>query len=50
MCASKRVGNCFVLLCVMHTHSGEKFMLKEMKDRSISLKRFKNSLKLYLSF
>ncbi len=26
MCRSKRVGNCFVLLCVMHTHSGQKFM------------------------
>jgi hypothetical protein len=24
MCGSKQVGNCFVLLCVMHTHSGQK--------------------------
>ncbi len=26
MCGSKRVGNCFVLLFVMHTHSGQKLM------------------------
>jgi hypothetical protein len=50
MCGSERVGNCIVLLCVMHTHSGKKMMLKEMKEREISLKRFKNCLKLYLSF
>ncbi len=40
----------FVLLCVMHKHSGQKLMWKEMKDRKISLKKFKNCLKLYLSF
>jgi hypothetical protein len=50
MCGSKQVGNCFVLLCVMDTHSGQKLMWKEMKDRTISLKKFKNCLKLYLSF
>ena len=50
MCRSKQVGNCFVLLCVMHTHSGQKLMCKEMKDRTISLKKIKNCLKLYLSF
>ncbi len=33
------IGNCFVLLCVMHTHSGKKLMWKEMKDRTISLKK-----------
>ncbi len=26
ICKSKQVGNCFVLLCVMHTHSGQKLM------------------------
>ncbi len=26
MCGSKIVGNCFVLLCVMRTHSGQKLM------------------------
>ncbi len=50
MCGSEQVGNCFVLLCVMHTYSGQKLMWKEMKDRTISLRKFKNCLKLYLSF
>ncbi len=50
MCGSERVGNCCVLLCVMHTHSGKKLMLKDVKERKISLKRFKNCLKLYLLF
>ena len=26
MCGSERVGNCFVLLCVMHTHLGKELM------------------------
>jgi hypothetical protein len=47
---SEQVGNCFVLLCVMHTHSGQKLMWKELKDRKTSLKKFNNCLKLYLSF
>ncbi len=47
---SEQVGNCFVLLCVMHTHSGQKLMCKEMKERNISLKKLKKCLKLYLSF
>jgi hypothetical protein len=34
----------------MHTHSGQKLMWKEMKDRKISLKNSKICLKLYLSF
>ncbi len=50
MCGSKQGGNCFVLLCVMHTHSGGKMMWKEMKDRTISVNKIKNRLKLYLSF
>jgi hypothetical protein len=41
ICRSEQVGNCFVLLCVMHTHSGQKLMWKEMKDRKISLKNSK---------
>ncbi len=41
MCRSEQVGNCFVLLCVMHTHSGQKLMCKEMKDRKISMKNSK---------
>jgi hypothetical protein len=50
MCGSEQAGNCFVFLCVMHTHSGQRFMWKEMKDRTISLKKIKNCLNLYLSF
>jgi hypothetical protein len=50
MCGSEQVGNCFVLRCVMHTHSGKKLMWKEMKNRTISLKKIKICLKLYLSF
>jgi hypothetical protein len=42
MCKSEQVGNCFVLLCVIHTHSGEKMMWNEMKDRKIFLKKIKN--------
>ncbi len=38
MCGSEQVGNCVVLFCVMHTHSGQNLMWKEMKDRTISLK------------
>ncbi len=43
MCGSQWDGNCFVLLCVMHTHSGQKLMWKEMKDRTISLKKSKTA-------
>ncbi len=50
MCRSEQFGNCFVLHCVMHTHSGQKLMWKEMKHRTISLKNFNRCLKLYLSF
>ncbi len=50
MCGSEQVGNCFVLLCIVHTHSGQKLMCKEMKDRTISLEKIKNYMKLYLSF
>jgi hypothetical protein len=48
MCGSKQVSNCFVLLCVIYTHSGQKLMWEEIKDRTISLKKIKNCLKLYL--
>jgi hypothetical protein len=43
MCGSKRVDKCFVLLCVMQMHLGWKLMWKEMKERNISLKRFKTA-------
>ncbi len=48
MCGYKQIGNCFVLLCVVYTHSGQKLMWKEMKDRKISLKKIKNCLKTLL--
>ncbi len=41
MCGSKQVGDFLVILCIMHTHSGQKLMWKEMKDRTISLKKTK---------
>ncbi len=50
MCGSERVGNCFVLLCVMHTHLGKELMANKMKQRKISMKRFINCLKLYLAY
>jgi hypothetical protein len=50
MCGSELVGNCFVVLCVMYTHSGQMLMWEEMKDRKIYLKKIKNCLELYLSF
>ncbi len=33
MCGSERVRNCFVLLCVMHTHLGKESMSNKMKQR-----------------
>jgi hypothetical protein len=50
MCGSERVGYCFVLLCVMHTHLGRELMANKMKQRKIPLKRFIESLKLYLAY
>ena len=50
MCGSKRVGNCFVLLCVMHTQLGQNLLAKEMGAKRISLQKFTNCLKLYLGF
>ncbi len=31
MCGSQQVGNCFVLLCVMHTHSGQRWCGRKWK-------------------
>ena len=50
MCGSERVGNCFVLLCAMHTQLGQSLLAKEMRERRISLRKFIYCLKLYLSF
>jgi hypothetical protein len=50
MCGSERVGNCVVLLCVMHTHLGKELMSNKMKQRKIPMKRLKKCLKLYLAY
>ncbi len=50
VCGSERVGNYFVLLCVMHTHLGKELMANKMKQRKIPLKRFIEFLKLYLAY
>jgi hypothetical protein len=50
MCGSERVGNCFVLLCAMHTKLGQSLLADEMRERRISLQKFIYCLKLYLSF
>ncbi len=50
MCGSERVGNCFVLLCVMHTHLGKELMSNKMKQRKIPMKRFIKCLKVYLAY
>ena len=50
MAGSERVGNCFILLCVMHTARGIQLTKVEMLSQHISLKRTHHCLKLYLSF
>ncbi len=50
ICGSERVGSCFVLLCLMHTHLGKDLMSNKMKQRKIPLKRFITCLKLYLAY
>jgi hypothetical protein len=37
MCGSERVGNCFVLLCAMHTQLGQSLLANEKRERRISL-------------
>ena len=46
MCGSKRVGYCFILLCLFHTQLGQKLI---SMHRTESLKSYKECLKLYLS-
>ena len=50
MCGSERVGNCFALLCAMHTQLGKNLLTKEMGARGISWRKFTNCLKLHLAF
>jgi len=47
MCGSKRVGNCFILLCLFYTQLGQKLIATHHTE---SLKSYKECLKLYLSF
>ena len=49
MCGSEQVGNCFALLCTMHTQLGKNLLAKEMRERGISWQKFMNCLKLYLA-
>ncbi len=49
MRGSEQVGNCFVLLCAIHTQMGQSLVAKEMRERRMSLQKFTNCLKLYLS-
>ncbi len=50
MCGLERVGNCFALLCAMHTQLGKILLAKEMGARRITWQKFTNCLKLYLAF
>ncbi len=50
LCGSERVGNCFVLLCAVHTQLGQSLLANEMRERRISLQKFIYCLKLNLSF
>ncbi len=50
MCGSERVGNCFVLLCAMHTQFGQSLLANKLRERRISLQKFISCLKLCLSF
>ena len=50
MFGSEQVGNCFVLLCAVHTQLGQSLLANEMRERRISMQKFIYCLKLYLSF
>ena len=50
MCGLERVGNCFALLCAMHTQLGKNLLAREMAARGIFWRKFTNCLKLYLSY
>jgi hypothetical protein len=50
MTASERVGNMFMLLCVIHTKDGREFFHNGLNELDIALSAFKNCMKLQLSF
>ncbi len=50
MCGSERVGNFFILLCVMYTTSGKCLLSNGLSRERIPLRRFCNCIQLYLAF
>ena len=50
MTASERVGNMFMLLCVIHTKDGQAIFCGGLNAEVISLTAFKDCIKLQLSF
>ena len=50
MCGSERVGNFFILLCVMYTTSGKCLLSDGLSRERIPLQRFRDCIKLYLGF
>ncbi len=50
MCGSERVGNCFILLCVLNTAVGQKLIKPGLRSRNISLKKIISCLKLCLGY
>ncbi len=50
MAGLEQVGNCFILLCLMHTQQGQDLTDYERRQKRISLQRIIRCLKSYLSF
>ena len=50
MCDSESVSNCVILLCVLKTAAGQKFIKPGLRSRNISLKKIISRFKLYLGY
>ncbi len=50
MTASERVGNMFMLLCVIHNKDGRGIFRNGLNELGIALSAFKNCMNLQLSF
>ncbi len=50
MTASERVGNIFMLLCVIHTKDGRGILHNGLNELDIALSAFRNFMKLKVSF
>ena len=50
MSASERVGNMFLILCLLHTQDGKQLFADGLDDIGVSLRAIKDCLKLQLSF